>query len=452
MDTPTAQAVITTTDSIENAGVALGRSRSRSRRSFLFYRNSAFLGLLIGYAGYYLCRQNFAAAYPAMKDTLGMDKATFGQISSFGTLMYAIGKFGTGALADTRGGKAIFFLGLIGTVAASLFFGLGTSIAFFFVVWGVIRLFQSMGWGGLVNVMAHWFPKSQYGTAMGLMSINYQFGGVAATLFAGYLLSLGFGWQALFVVPALVLAVIGLVGWFMIKDSPKDVGYELPVDKSETQAAALPDDSNLGYFARFRIVLSDKAFLVMLGLSFILTLLRECFGLWMPTYFSEMGASASMAAIKSAVFPLLGCVGTLFTGWFSDKYLQGRRGPVMAALMVMLVFCLFGLGQLDLVASTFAIERSTAAVWLVAATGFFLLGPYSLVGGVVALDFGGRRTAGTAAGLLDSIGYLGATLAGWGVAEIVLKWGWAQAYSAMAVLTLVGIVLCIFLWRVRPRD
>ncbi|MBI3543756.1 MAG: hypothetical protein HY075_10835, partial [Deltaproteobacteria bacterium] len=120
--------------------------------------------------------------------------------------------------------------------------------------------------------------------------------------------------------------------------------------------------------------------------------------------------------------------------------------------MVVLVALLVALGHLDAVAARLAIERSTAAVWLVAATGFFLLGPYSLVGGVVALDFGGRRTAGTAAGLLDGIGYFGATLAGWGVAEVVVKWGWPQAFSTMAVLTLVAIGLCGFLWRVRPRE
>ena len=82
----------------------------------------------------------------------------------------------------------------------------------------------------------------------------------------------------------------------------------------------------------------------MLALSFILTLLRECFNTWMPAYFSDMGASASTAAFKSAVFPLLGCLGTLFAGWFSDRYLSGRRGPVMAGLMVFLVGALLALG------------------------------------------------------------------------------------------------------------
>ncbi|MBI3555956.1 MAG: MFS transporter [Deltaproteobacteria bacterium] len=445
MDTPTAPVDTTTTKRV--AGVV---------RSFGFYRNSTFLTLLIGYAGYYLCRQNFSAAYPAMKDALHMDKATFGAITSFGTLMYALGKFTTGALADTRGGRTIFLVGLIGVVVGSLVIGTGisTGIPFFFAAWGIVRLFQSMGWAGVVNVMARWFPKSQYGTAMGLMSVNYQFGGVVATMFAGYLLELKFGWQALFFLPALVLAGIGVVAYFTLTNCPQDVGHVLPSDSSTDVSAGSRHaaDTTLSYLSRFRIVLGDRMFLLMCTMSFILTLLRECFNVWMPAYFSDMGAAPAMAAFKSAVFPLMGCIGTIFTGWYSDKYLQGRRGPIMATLMGVLVILLMALGHLELVAQVTGLERSTAAVWLVAATGFFLLGPYSLVGGVVALDFGGRRTAGTAAGLLDGIGYLGATLAGWGVAEVVVKLGWSQAFTFMAGLTVLAIILCGFLWRVRPRE
>src|SRR5581483_8026291 len=124
---------------------------------------------------------------------------TFGAISSFGTLIYAIGKFTTGALADTRGGRTTFFIGLFCSAIASVIFSLGTGVAFFFALWGFNRFFQSMGWGGLVNVVSHWFPARAYGTAMGVMSMSYQIGGIAVSLFLGFLLSFGVGWRALFI-------------------------------------------------------------------------------------------------------------------------------------------------------------------------------------------------------------------------------------------------------------
>jgi OPA family glycerol-3-phosphate transporter-like MFS transporter len=418
------------------------------RRSFRFHRNSTFVALLIGYMGYYLCRQNYSEAYLPMKTALGMDKLTFGSIASFGTFLYAVGKFGTGAFADEQGGKRVFLLGLAGSVLFSALFGLSGGVIVFFGVWGLNRFFQSMGWGSLVNVMAQWFPPKEYGTAMGMMSVSYQFGGAVASVFAGGLLAAGVGWRGLFLIPALTLAAIGLCVRPFIVGSPKDVGYAIPVDPGTEPDAS---DDTLTYWARFRTVLAMPAFLIMCALSFDLTLIRECFTLWMPAYFADMGASASVAAFKSSVFPLLGCLGTLFAGWYSDRRLDGRRGPIIAVMLVGLTLSLAGLSWVDPLAAAIHVERGILGVALVAASGFFLLGPYSMVGGgVVALDFGGRRTAGTAAGLLDSAGYFAATLGGFGVAQLVTSRGWGTTFLSMAVLSFVAIGLCYLARRAAP--
>jgi sugar phosphate permease len=416
--------------------------------SFARHRNLTFASLLVGYAGYYLCRQNLSVAGPLMEKSLHLDHADIGNILSFGTFTYALGKFTTGAIADTRGGRFAFFTGLVLAVLASLLFGVSGGLVAFFAFWGLNTYVQSMGWGGLVNVMSRWFPKRQYGTAMGAMSISYQGGAALAVLLAGALIGRGFGWQALFFVPAGVLTAIGLVTWQFLRGSPADVGLELPLDPGSAPAVEEPEST---YLSRFKLVLSDRMFLVMCGLSFVLTLLRQCFQNWTPTYFDDLGAGSAGAAFKSAIFPILGCVGTLFAGWFSDRFLEGRRGPVMAVMLAGTVVALLALVYLQPISLLLGVERLDLACVLIGVTGFFLLGSYSLVGGVVALDFGGRRTAGTAAGLLDGVGYLGATLAGRGVAEAVKGLGWGGAYAIMAATAAGGIVLCGFLWKVKPR-
>lgn len=426
------------------------------RPHFARSQRATFFALLVGYMGYYLCRQNFSAAFEPMKTGLGIDAETFGAISSVGTLIYAIGKVTTGSLADARGGRAIFLLGLFGSVAATLLFGISSAIPLFFVFWGINRLFQSMGWGGLVTVLSRWYPRQQYGTAMGFMTISYQFGGVVATLFAGWLLLLGAGWRGLFFFPALALAIIGVAVHFLLADSPRDVGHELPLDLDEEIAApaiagsAEPEaeEAELGAMARFHILLTQPLFLIMCLLSAILTFLRETFSTWMPAYFFEMGASGSVAAFKSAIFPLLGCGGTLAAGWLSDRFLKGSRLPVLGVSLAALTLSLLGLQYLTpLSALVPFIGRDVLAVALVGTTGFFLLAPYSMVGGgVIALDFGGRKMAGTAAGLLDGLGYAAATAAGFGVGAMVKHGGWSLAYSLMAWLGAASVLLCVLLW------
>lgn len=64
----------------------------------------------------------------------------------------------------------------------------------------------------------------------------------------------------------------------------------------------------------------------------------------------------------------------------------------------------------------------------------------------MALDFGGQKTAGTAAGLLDGAGYLGATLSGIGVGALVVYGAWSLAFSTMMGLAFVSLLICGMLW------
>jgi sugar phosphate permease len=424
------------------------------RKSFTWHRNATFAALLVGYAGYYLCRANLgvAAASKSMEPLLGADadsaKEAFGWIVTAGTWAYAFGKVAAGPIADARGGRAVFLLGLAGAVGCSLVFGLGHALPFFVVVWAINSLFQSMGWAGLVKVMSRWFAKKDYGTAMGAMSLNYQFGSALSQAFAGALLGWGLGWQALFFVPAILLTGIGLGVSPFLANAPEDVGHALPAEEASEKAPEEKPDGR----SSFMVVLSNPMFWVMCGLSLVLTLMRRTFDVWLPTYFADLGAKESTAAYKSTVFPILGCVGTFATGWFSDRFLQGRRAPVMTALLVALSGSLFGLGHIPAVAHALGVAPESAVLGLVAVTGFLLYGAYSVVGGVAALDFGGKRAAGTAAGLLDGVGYAGAGLGGIGMAKVLHAWKWEGAFSIMAVLSLVSVGLCCVLWSVKPKE
>jgi sugar phosphate permease len=119
---------------------------------------------------------------------------------------------------------------------------------------------------------------------------------------------------------------------------------------------------------------------------------------WMPTYLVELasqrGGTASGAIVKSAVFP-------------------AHAGFV----------------------------DTTAILVLIAASGFFLLGPYSLVGGVTALDVGTARAASTAAGLIDAVGYVGASLSGVVLGTLAQRHGWSAAFDTLAFVTLAAAVV-----------
>lgn len=179
-----------------------------------------------------------------------------------------------------------------------------------------------------------------------------------------------------------------------------------------------------------------------------MTLIRESFSIWLPAYFLDQGSEISVSVLKSTVFPLLGGVGTLIAGYVSDLPMNtrfnGGRYPVI-------LVSLFGLLGALLVLSTFALDGLLLVV-IVGAVGFFLFAPYSMVGGgVLALDYGGKHRASTAAGLLDSSGYLGSSVAGVGVAAMVMGFGWKFAFSVLAGISGIAFLLAAILWRFHRR-
>jgi sugar phosphate permease len=85
------------------------------------------------------------------------------------------------------------------------------------------------------------------------------------------------------------------------------------------------------------------------------------------------------------------------------------------------------------------------ALLLIGITAFFLLGPYSYLGGAMALDFGGKHAGASASGIIDGVGYLGGTLAGIGVARISVAFGWRGVFVSLAELCGVSTVAAAWL-------
>ena len=65
------------------------------------------------YATYYFCRQNIAAALPAMQRDLGLTKSDLGQVTMALFIGYAIGQLVFGALSDRHGPRWLLLVGML---------------------------------------------------------------------------------------------------------------------------------------------------------------------------------------------------------------------------------------------------------------------------------------------------------------------------------------------------
>jgi OPA family glycerol-3-phosphate transporter-like MFS transporter len=398
------------------------------------WRGITLAVLLVGYAGYYLCRSNLSAATPLIIAELGkagIDKAAIGLIASAGLLAYAVGKVVNGIVGDLLGGRVMFLGGMLVSVAATLAFGASTGFLTLAVVWSANRFAQSAGWSALVKIASHWFPARLYGTVMATLSLSYLFGDAVGRLVLGRMIAAGLGWRGVFAASAAVLLAIAAATAVLLKPSPAVIG--LPEPEGPPEPVQAPGLRLATYFR-------DSSFWLICVLSFGLTLIRETFNAWTPAYLVEVhGLSAAEAAQRSAIFPLMGGISVLLVGLLSDRVGTNRMVVALPPLALSAVaLALLGHGG-------HAGQGTSLA--LIAAVAFLLIGPYSLLAGAMAADLGGKGGSATAAGLIDAAGYLGGMLSGYAVGSLAQTHGWTAAFDALAAVAVVAIVAALAYWR-----
>ena len=405
--------------------------------------------LVVGYAGYYLCRSDLSVAMPLLIQEMAargipVYKATtsLGAVASLGVLAYAIGKFPSGGLADFLGGRRNFLLGMAASVVFTLLFAISGGLPLFTLAWIGNRGLQSLGWAGAVKITSKWFSFSAYGTVMGIVSLSYLFGDAASRQFMGMLIAHGLGWRGVFLAAGGVLAALLVINLLLLRESPRELGLPEPrVNPSNLFRHTGEQHKPSSVAAMLRTFARSRVFWLVCILSLGMTLVRETFNLWTPTYFTQaVGLSNAEAAAKSALFPLFGGISVLLSGFLSDRFGRAGRAAIILFGMLLAGAALLVLGFADF---------SSSPAWpvaLVAIVAFLIIGPYAYLAGAIALDFGGKQASGTASGIIDGLGYLGGVLAGNSIASIAVTWGWKGAFTVLAGVTwLASIAAALYL-------
>ena len=406
-------------------------------RSLRLRQTVVVLLLFGGYASLYFCRADLSVATPLLIEALGRRGVShgdaiirMGDIASFGVLAYALGKLFLTGLGDFWGGRINFLIGLGGAMAFTLLFASGLSLPLFTIAWIGNRLTQSIAWAGLIKVSSKWFDFSSYGMIIGILSISYLVGDAAARQWMGMLMEHGFGWRSLFYFAGAVAGLFLVINYFFLRESRIDAGYVEATPNPLNLFAAT--ESRPKSVAQLLLpLMRSRAFLLVCLLSLGCTIIRETFNMWTPVYLRDyLGYSVSNAARMSAIFPGVGAVSVLVTGWLSD-----RLGVNGRALIMFVGLAATAAALLVLMTMRSSVIGSLLPLIAIGAIAFCLLGPYSYLGGAFALDFGGKQAGAASSGIIDGVGYLGAVIAGDSIARVSVSFGWQGVFVGLAVVS-----------------
>lgn len=415
-----------------SAPPAEGAGDSDGERRLLRLQIRTFALTWLSYASYYLTRKNLSVTKSRLHDGLGVSTTELGIIDTAYLGSYALGQFINGALGDRIGSRRLIALGMLGSAAMALGFGLSSSVPLFLLCFALNGALQSTGWPGNVKAMQPFFPSGTRGRVMGLWTTNYQAGGLIATALATFLL-VHLGWRAAFIGPALWVALVGTLIRLFLVERPEERGLppvepEPPIAASAAAPSVRPGPT-LGRLLRLPALWT-------LGTAYFgIKLIRYSLLFWLPFYLKQhLHYSEGAAGYLSLPFELGGIIGSIGVGWLSDRFFRTRRLWLTSPLMLLLGGALL------------LYQRAGGAgvvlnVALLALVGFLLFGPDSLLSGTTAQDLGGRHATARVAGIINGMGSVGAIFSPMLVARITERLGWDALFLGFCGLTVLSSLL-----------
>lgn len=386
------------------------------------WRIQIFAVTWIAYAGFYFTRQAFSVAKLGILEdpilSTHLTKSVMANLDAAYLAAYAVGQFVWGQVSDRFGPRVVILGGLAISAIATVFMGLLPALVFLLPLMIVQGLAQSTGWSPTLSNMAQFFSIGERGRVLGLWSTNYAFGGLVAAPILGWVAYDVFGtWRAAFFAGAAVVAAVFVLVLLFQRNRPQDVGLP-PIeeyhakediaeldDSPEAEAVAEPTPS---WRESLKVVLSDSMVRTLGASYFLLKPARYAILLWGPVIVAErlVDGDKFQAVTIPVAFGIAGVVAPILLGRISDRMFSARRVPA----------CVISLGILVAVLALFGPLTATGNPWIMVAVlgviGLSVYGADAMISCVAAVDFGTSKHAGTAAGLINCCGSVGAILGG----------------------------------------
>ncbi len=412
--------------------------------TFTYWRLRILYATIIGYAAFYLVRQNFSMAMPMMAEEFDYSKIEMGWVATIFSIVYGAGKFINGYLSDRSDARYFMSVGLFLSAVVSLLMGFASGIYFFAILWGINGCFQSMGWPPCARLITHWFSPKELGSKWALWASSHQIGAVAIFGLGGFLIA-QFGWRAAFIVPAFFSMGLSFFLFNRLRDTPKEVGLP-PVEeyKGDVSRVSQQYDERITMKEVITVVLANKLVWYMAIANMCLYFPRMGIFFWGPTFLKELkGVSLIIAGMQLVSFEIASLIGGIAAGWISDKVFAGRRGPVGTFFLIGLAIALFIVWKIP---PGYPLLDTTMLI----IAGFLLNGP-QVLNGIATADFASKRAVGVATGVTGSFAYIGAAISGAGIGTIVENYGWEGGFLLFILTALIGAFFFALTWNNRAK-
>jgi len=355
---------------------------------------SFFISATLGYGLYYVCRMSLNVVKKPLVDGGILTEQQLGIVGSALFFTYAVGKFVNGFLGDRVNITRFMAVGLIISSLVNIFLGLSHSFWVFVFLWGINGWVQSMGSPSSVVGLSRWFTDKERGSYYGFWSASHNIGEAITFIVTAFIVSIA-GWRYGFGAAGIAGLVGAVVILIFMKDSPTSQGLPSVMPPKEREKSA----------GKAQLEVLKNPYIWILAISSAcMYVSRYAINSWGIFFLENQKAYSSVEASSIvAVSAVCGIVGTVLSGFLSDKLFKSNR--VIPAII-------FGICNVIAIALFVLVPQGYYYIDIVSMVLFGLsIGVLiCYLGGLMATDIAPKKASGAALGVVGIASYLGAGL------------------------------------------
>ncbi|KFQ24501.1 Glycerol-3-phosphate transporter, partial [Merops nubicus] len=363
---------------------------------------------------------------------------------------YAVGMYLSGIIGERLPIRYYLTVGMLASGLFTAMFGLGYfynihSLWFYIMAQIANGLVQTTGWPSVVTCIGNWFGKGRRGLIMGVWNSHTSVGNILGSLIAAYWVSAC--WGLSFVMPGVIIAVMGIVCFLFLIEHPKDVSCSCTPSSVKMQHLLIDSESCSVSLSSSTVVTGEgrhgTSAISFLGalripgvIEFSLCLLfaklvSYTFLFWLPLYITNVEhLDAKRAGDLSTLFDVGGIFGGILAGLISDRL--EKRASTCGMMLLLAAPTLYMFSAV----SKMGVE---ATVVMLLISGALVNGPYALITTAVSADLGthkslkgNARALSTVTAIIDGTGSVGAAL-GPLLAGLISPSGWNNVFYMLMV-------------------
>ncbi|KAK3103461.1 hypothetical protein FSP39_019433 [Pinctada imbricata] len=400
-------------------------------------------------------------------ETKGEVEPYLGVLDAVFMISYAVGLYISGMLGDRFNMRYVLSIGMCSSAVMVFIFGVVFEWAHYYnkymyvFLWILNGLLQSTGWPTVVAVMGNWFGRSSRGLILGLWSACASVGNIIGAFMVSSVLD--YGYQYAFLLTSSALFAGGVINFFGLLSSPKEVGLPMPdeensviqrdytINDRESDPLLGDDESDSEIIVspvppaeeRPKALGFCKALclpgVALYALAYAcLKLVNYSFFFWLPYYLTnKYGWKQTVADDISIWYDVGGIIGDFIQflfHFFQDRF-QKRSVIVIPMLLL-------GIPSLFIYNSSLSSTKLMNSV-LMSVVGFFIGGVANLVSAAISADLGRQgpvqgnaEALATVTGIVDGTGSVGAAIGQILVPVIEDGLGWKSVFYLFMIMRL----------------